>query len=326
MVTAERTDTGPRARRRRWWPALAAALGTVLVTAGIGVAAGPGWPGPGTSTPDRAPTSADVPNPLSAASGGRTSCLAGTSTAAPTRPTRDTDASGWLRLTAAALAPTPADAQTGTVTYIRLHEWAGDMTVGADKTGRTTVRVSMSETWFAADGSATAIITTFPNGTASPGPDVPGATSERHQLPAGSWHNRFPGEPSSDPLTLAGQLDQVQPARVGSQARARALGGVAREYVLPCPVRAAALVVLAQSPVIWRGETTDRAGRTGIAISVDSTDGVSRETLILDPATGVLLTHEETILRNPGKLAGPFPQLRSSTAYIETGRRNTTPA
>ena len=124
---------------------------------------------------------------------------------------------------------------------------------------------------------------------------------------------------------LAGQLDRVQPAEVGVQARLRSLGDVAREYALPCPVRAAALLVLAQSPVIWRGEATDKAGRTGVAISIDSTDGVSRETLILNPATGVLLTHEEIILRNPGKLAGPFPQLRSSTAYIETGRRDTPP-
>ncbi|MDG6100503.1 hypothetical protein Daura_03875 [Dactylosporangium aurantiacum] len=318
------TTAPPSPRRWRW---LIPAVVVLAVATVAGVAAGQRQSdGPSTWHDQASVARPHVPGPAKA-SGGSTPCKpadAGAPTQA--RSARDTDASGWLQLTAATLVTAPADTLTGEFTYVRLYEWASDMTAGADQVGRTTMRVSMSESWFAADGSAATITTTFPDGTASPGPNVPGGRTEREHAPTGAWHNRFPGEPSSDPQTLAGQLDLVQPARVGVQARIRALADIAREYALSCPVRAAALLVLAQSPVIWRGDVTDRAGRTGVAVSIDSTDGVSRETLVLDPVTGVLLTHEETLLRNPGKLAGPFPHLRSSTAYIETGRRSTAPA
>lgn len=328
MTTAEPHQPQPAASTPRRWLAAATVLGAVAVTAVIGVAAMPGrsnvgHPTPGTPSDQPSAAGSDVSPSVRDTNWGRPCQHGNTGSAALTHPARDAAASDWLRLAAATIGTAEVDTQSGALVYVRLHQWFGDTTVGADNVGRTTQRVFIEESWYADDGSATTITSAFPPGTASPGPGVPGAELRREEQRAGTWHNRFPGQPSSDPPTLAGQLDQVQPGRVGAQARMRALGSIAREYTLPCGVRVAALLVLAQAPAVWRGEATDKAGRTGVAISIDSTDGITRDTLILDPATGVLLTHEETVLRNPGRLAGPFPQLRSSVAFIETGRRAT---
>ena len=50
------------------------------------------------------------------------------------------------------------------------------------------------------------------------------------------------------------------------------------------------------------GTVRDRAGRTGIALSVTSDNGVSRDLLILDRRTGALLAFEMAAMRDPGRL------------------------
>jgi hypothetical protein len=77
------------------------------------------------------------------------------------------------------------------------------------------------------------------------------------------------------------------------------------EQPVPPNVESTILRVLASSPgLINSGSVVDRAGRPGIAVSLDSAfTGVRmRWTLIFSPSTGSLLGEEETLIGNPRKL------------------------
>jgi hypothetical protein len=68
-----------------------------------------------------------------------------------------------------------------------------------------------------------------------------------------------------------------------------------RDHIVPTEARRAVLEVLAEVPgFVWRGEVTDRAGRSGVAISYDSGEPgyVIRWVLVFDPDTGELLASE----------------------------------
>jgi hypothetical protein len=77
--------------------------------------------------------------------------------------------------------------------------------------------------------------------------------------------------------------------------------------------------VLARSPgLIDSGEVTDRAGRPGVAVSLDSaySGAPTRYTLIFNPDTGILLGEEETLLGNPGKLNVRPRSVIAYTAFL----------
>ncbi|MFD3511835.1 CU044_5270 family protein [Streptomyces sp. NPDC058657] len=76
--------------------------------------------------------------------------------------------------------------------------------------------------------------------------------------------------------------------------------------------RAALLDLLAARPdVKYRGTVTDRSGRTGQAVYVDSDYGglPGRHTLIFDPANGKLLAYEEELTRTAGALNVKIPSV-----------------
>ena len=59
----------------------------------------------------------------------------------------------------------------------------------------------------------------------------------------------------------------------------------------------AVLRVLADLPGFrWRGQVTDRAGRAGMAVTVDDREHDAQSLLIFDPGTGELLAHERLTL------------------------------
>ncbi|MGI5243085.1 hypothetical protein [Dactylosporangium sp. CA-139066] len=305
-------SASPAPRSRRLVPLLAALV--VLVLAGVGVGAGAVVPREPDTAQMRYPAvtfpSAAVAAPCTSGGG-----------PPPEVPAVGGDAAAWLRAAAAGLGPADADTTTGRYAHIRRHAWYGDMGPGADGLGHTELRVQTVEGWYAEDGTGATITTTYPRGSTQPASGAAGAKVEREVAAAGHEHYHhlyFPGLPSSDPQQLAGQLHRMQPPQVGEQALIRAVARLVEEYTLPCPVRSAVLQVLATSRVVWRGPVTDRAGRPAVAVSVDSADGVERDTLLLDPGTGVVRGYEELVLRNPGKLAGPFPLLFEALVYLTT--------
>lgn len=48
---------------------------------------------------------------------------------------------------------------------------------------------------------------------------------------------------------------------------------------------------------VWRGQVTDRAGRTGVAVSFDDPPHDEQSVLIFDPHTGELYAHELVMMR-----------------------------
>src|SRR5438309_794517 len=129
MTTAESVGSTPPSRQPRRWLAPAATAAVILtVTGGIGIAGRAGDASHRTPRPDVPPSRASAGRPpqlpgAANAKGAAQPCRATNAAVdAPQRPARDTNASGWLRRTEATLVTTPADTQTGPVTYIRLHE------------------------------------------------------------------------------------------------------------------------------------------------------------------------------------------------------------
>jgi hypothetical protein len=71
------------------------------------------------------------------------------------------------------------------------------------------------------------------------------------------------------------------------------------------------------------GTVTDRIGRTGVAVSTESSNSGlnTRCTLIFDPNTGMLLDFEQVLLE-AGKLPVKVPATSSYTVWITTGHVN----
>ncbi|MET7979697.1 CU044_5270 family protein [Streptomyces mirabilis] len=83
--------------------------------------------------------------------------------------------------------------------------------------------------------------------------------------------------------------------------------------------RAALLRALKNVPGIdYRGKTKDRAGRTGDAFSVTSAYGglPKLQTLVFDPEDGSLLSYEEELVSNAGKLNVKTPAVTLYVSYL----------
>lgn len=91
---------------------------------------------------------------------------------------------------------------------------------------------------------------------------------------------------------------------------------------MPWEVLAAVYRVLAGIPgVIDRGAVRDRAGRPGVAISLDSAYGglPTRYYLIIDPRTGKPLGDEQVLTTSAGKLNVQIPAVINYTTYLTSG-------
>jgi hypothetical protein len=196
-----------------------------------------------------------------------------------------------LRALAAQLAPSRCDTTTGKYTYIHTIGWNAVFDDSPDGKSQRIVP-SDDRRWFAADGSgrtsSTHLPTVYPNDeshrywqnhpvqtTGTPGPFV-------YDWPAGRAGPTKP--PPSDPAALA--------KRIGTRLPFASVRDVSSYYAVPLATRAELLRVLANTPgVVWRGETTDRAGRKGVAVSLDT--GEAEHVLIFDSRTGEMLAWEE---------------------------------
>jgi hypothetical protein len=127
---------------------------------------------------------------------------------------------------------------------------------------------------------------------------------------------------STDPAILASQINDIQPWVMGDQAGIRATADIYGWHTPGRDQRAALLTVLADRALVWRGTAVDRVGRTGVAVSIDSNRGATRDLLIFDPATGQPLAYELVFLRNPGRLTGPFPAVHDYLLYLNHHRQH----
>lgn len=127
---------------------------------------------------------------------------------------------------------------------------------------------------------------------------------------------------TTSPQVLAAQLQVHSPPQMGPQWVLRAVADVYHSHGTPQPVRVALLRVLASQSTGLECErvTVDRAGRTGIAVAVNSNSDKTRDRLIFDPATGRLLAAEQVILRNPPALSGKTPRTVSYWLFLDSSQ------
>jgi len=289
------------ARRRRWLLAAVAAL-----------AAAPTWLPVQRHQPPRAPAHA-----------GRTPAVHAPSTvAASTLPGSDVSpVHRDLTQLADQLTNAPYETQTGRYTHIDFRNWSFATSLLA---------VFDEQFWLTEDRSGREQRIRFPDQPAGTNPRWPTARPVRvdtEDFPAGGHSASLPDPPSANPGVLSAQLDTIDPRANGPQSVLRAIADLYRDTAPSTPVRAAILRLFADTPSLNpRGQLTDRAGRPGIAVSIDSD---VRDLLIFDPHAGVLLAYEVTELVKPPGTILPVGAVRDSVLYLAAGRvdqYDTTPA
>jgi hypothetical protein len=117
------------------------------------------------------------------------------------------------------------------------------------------------------------------------------------------------------PTDRAGLEEQIQ-TRYGSGAVVKFLPYFYTTYVVPRAQRAEILRMLADMPGwVWRGTVTDRAGRSGVAITADAAEYHQRYLVILNPVTGELFA-TELQMTAPARIS-------TYQILLETDRTNT---
>ncbi|WP_329102995.1 CU044_5270 family protein [Micromonospora sp. NBC_01699] len=227
----------------------------------------------------------------------------------------------WLRELAERTARLPESAGPGRYTYQHSQTWSLDST-GADPAAANAVLARDEQLWWAADRSGREDITVLPG--------QPGDEEQTRWLdgpPSGTDPARTdyrPGElavvvdePATDPAVLTRQLSAHEPFSNGPQAVIRAVADLYRFHEMNPALRAAVLHVLTEtSGLVLRGRVVDRAGRVGVAVSVDSAAGATRDLAVLDPDTGHLLSYEQVALISPPRSAVRAPAVISYVLYL----------
>lgn len=138
----------------------------------------------------------------------------------------------------------------------------------------------------------------------------------------GEFQSLFPAPLAEDPDVLLSQLSQAHPIdELGTVELLVAISDLYQEQTPTPAVRAALLDLLAQRrDVLALGEATDRAGRTGLAVAVDSDySGLpTRYIHIYNRDDGRLLATEQVLTERAGMLKVPVPSIKS---YVVFGAR-----
>lgn len=220
------------------------------------------------------------------------------------------------------ITPAPFETVTGRYTYLRIAGWNA---VFDDAPGgnQQIIRPSQREVWFLPDGSGRQRLTMLP-------PVFPNEASRRY------WQNKGTAVPNATPGTGGNgepDVDELGPGTYGlREPLPSGPDELARRLMDHDPsapdlfrtvhdvfwmdppkrtVRAEILRLLArQRGVAWLGETTDRAGRPGVAIGTDAEDG--QHILVLDAVTGMVLA-DETIEE-------PDPSPADATLFLDCTR------
>ena len=132
-----------------------------------------------------------------------------------------------------------------------------------------------------------------------------------------------PQEWPTDPAALRAELAKSHP-NYGTFEWFTAVGDVWNGQVVSPRLQAGLLRMLADERQLTNaGTVTDRIGRTGVAVSTESSNSGlnTRYTLIFDPNTGMLLDFEQVLLE-AGKLPVKVPATSSYTVWITTGHVN----
>lgn len=192
----------------------------------------------------------------------------------------------------------PPTSGAGNYTYTKIQSW--DLTSNQDVNGNTisaAVVPTVRETWAAPDGSGLEVRSN---------PLRPGSSNQELAPGTPVVYQNLP----TDPVALKQLLAQTHPDRGTYEwfVAFTDVWGVGRP--VPPAVQGALLNLLAGEPDITvLGTTVDRAGRSGIAVSTDTTAVGFRQQniLIFDTSTGRLLSAEQVALTNSSSLPVTAP-------------------
>jgi hypothetical protein len=219
----------------------------------------------------------------------------------------------------------------GRVVYSKVQGWYLDSTV-ADRRTSAAVVPRTEEQWVAPDGSGRQL-------SSADRPWFPTAKS-RHEWerqgrpPLGTRNSddRFgPGGLSSDtdvdklptdPAALRRELEKHGDDLKGAAVMLEAEGDLWQQPLRPT-LRGALLRVLADSGEMgYAGPVRDRAGRAGVAFTLDQNQSglPERDVIIFDRRTGRALSQEEILTKDPGKLSVRIPSVTSYTLFLGSGR------
>ncbi|HEY5430797.1 MAG TPA: CU044_5270 family protein [Solirubrobacteraceae bacterium] len=123
-------------------------------------------------------------------------------------------------------------------------------------------------------------------------------------------------------VALVRRLQAAAPAGAGPATGFLGLAGLTADQPVPPEAQAAILRLLARAPgVINSGTVTDRAGRPGVAVSVDSAGSgqLVRTTLVFAAATGALLEADQTLVGDPQRSDVQQGAVLAYTTFLAAG-------
>lgn len=311
--TISATANPAASKRHRRMAIIGGAVGVLLITAGAALA-------PWTTTSPALP-----------------SAHPGASVSASTTPPPPTTR---VRLLAAAdrLTATPGDHTTGRYEYRHTRTWMLTTTGRPAPRPMTTIVTARDDRrWVAGDGSGTVTaIEPRPDYTlagADPGyrstdAEFRGETATTRRHPAGELAGSVTAAIPTDPAELARTLDALDPTRTGPEATIIDVQDLYSARYVPQPARAAVLRMLAATPgLTFHERVTDRLGRTGFAVSLDTDTRDApalHHRLTFDPTTGQLLAYQQDLTAPEPDLHVPPGRVYLYHLFLEQHRSNTT--
>jgi hypothetical protein len=181
----------------------------------------------------------------------------------------------------------------------------------SDGQTRSEITPQRNERWWAEDDSGRLLST------------EPGADPHDVRFARGEFVDEFDGRPPASVAELEAWLED---GRKGSRSRFDAISDLLKSRALTPVERATVLRVLADTPgVYYSGRTVDRAGRPGLAFSIDIADGLPvRFTYVIDESSGQILGYEEVLTETPGRLDVAIPAVITYEVFLVAERTSST--
>ncbi|MFI0450379.1 CU044_5270 family protein [Actinomadura sp. 6N118] len=236
-----------------------------------------------------------------------------------------------LRDLAAKAERQPDTIGRGPVVYTKTSNWYLHTTV-ADRRTSAAVVPTTEEQWIRPDGSGRQV-------SQAGQPWFPTERSRQEWVKQGKpeWgaenqDDRYgPGELSLQPNADALPVDPAALRRVvssrgeirGTLAMLETIVDLHRQQPIRPRVQGALLRLLADDDELgYAGTVKDRAGRPGAAFILEhSQHGLpSRDVVIFDRRTGALLSTEEVLIKDPGKLPVQIPAVTDYTLFLKAAR------
>jgi hypothetical protein len=209
-----------------------------------------------------------------------------------------------------ALAETAENAEplpgAGPYDHLVVEGWYLNSEISGGQT-RSEIIPQRNETWWAEDDSGRILRT------------EPGADAYDARFARGEFIDEFDGRPPTSVAELEAWLTDG-PAT--SRSRFDAIGDLLGCRALTPVERATVLRVLADTPgIYYSGTTVDRAGRPGLAFSIDIADGLpARLTYVVDESSGQILDYEEVLTVTPGRLEVAIPAVIAYEVFLVAER------